>query len=62
MNNTERLKAVEDFLYWLESGTYYEIGKDVQSDYGDGESNFYRISAESLIKEYKDFCNELENE
>lgn len=54
MDSTERLQAVEDFLDWLESETYYEIGQDVQSDYGDGESNFYSIGAESLLKEYKE--------
>ena len=50
----EQIKAVEDFLDWLENNTYYEIGENIQSDYGDGESYFHRVDSEALLKEYKD--------
>ena len=53
----DQLKAVQDFLYWLDSTTYYELGKDIQSDYGDGESYFNRIDSEALLKEYKNSIN-----
>lgn len=54
MTNEERFRVVEEFLLWVEEETYYEIGKDVQSDYGDGESNFYSIEMSALLKEYKE--------
>lgn len=53
----QHLRAIEDFLEWLDSSTYYEIGEDIQSDYGDGESYFHRIDSEALLKEYKECSN-----
>lgn len=55
MNNEDRAKAVSDFLKWLEDYTYYEVGEDVQSDYGDGESMFHNVSKSSLIEQYRDY-------
>lgn len=54
MINDQQIKAVQDFLDWIENNTYYEIGEDVQSDYGDGESNFYSVDMKTLLKEYKE--------
>lgn len=54
MNTEDRLKAVKEFLIWVENNTHYEIGEDVQSDYGDGESNFYSVAMKTLLDEYKD--------
>lgn len=52
--NEESIKAVVEFLNWIENNTYYEIGEDIQSDYGDGESYFHRINLASLVKEYRE--------
>lgn len=54
MNIKEHITSVEDFLYWLESKTNYEIGEDIQSDYGDGESYFHSVDTDSLMKQYKE--------
>lgn len=54
MNNDQQIKSVQEFLSWIENNTYYEIGTDVQSDYGDGESSFYSVDMKTLLKEYKE--------
>lgn len=53
MKKTDHLKAVEQFLDWMENCTNYEIGVDEQSDWGDGESTFHRVDFENLFKEYQ---------
>ena len=52
--NEELIKAVVEFLNWIENNTYYEIGEDIQSDYGDGESYFHRVDLVALVKEYRE--------
>lgn len=54
MVNDKSIKAIVEFLNWIENNTYYEIGEDIQSDYGDGESYFHRIDLVSLVKEYRE--------
>lgn len=58
MNKEDKIKAVSEFLAWLEEHTYYEVGEEVYSDYGDGESTFHRCNNESLITEFRDWIYE----
>lgn len=50
-----KFSEVEDFLSWIEENTDYEIGVDEQSDWGDGESTFHRISFNRLFNEYMEY-------
>jgi len=54
MSVEDQIQAVQGFLIWIENNTHYEIGEDAQSDYGDGESNFYSVDMKTLLNEYKD--------
>lgn len=51
-----KFQAIEEFLLWLDNETYYEVGEDVQSNYDNGDSTFYRVSSKALLQKYKDAC------
>lgn len=57
MTTEDKLKAIQDFLYWMDSTTNYDVGSFEQSDWGDGESYFHRIGSKALLKEYKGVIN-----
>lgn len=58
MNKEDKVNAVVEFLKWLEDYTCYEVGEEVYSDYGDGESTFHRCNNEILIAEFRNWICE----